>query len=277
MVDRAVAVTESVTIGVVGKYVGLPDAYLSVVEALRHGGLANDVNLDLRWIPSDDVDGLFAEGHFDGLHGILVPGGFGVRGVEGKIRAIRHAREQGIPFLGLCLGLQCAVIEFARNVVGLTNAHSAEFDPTADHRVIDLMESQVDVDDLGGTMRLGIYAAKLGEDSLARQVYGEELVYERHRHRFEVNNRYRGDLEGAGMSLSGISPDQQLVEFIELPSHPYFIATQAHPELKSRPTDPHPLFIGFMRAAQKYRQDLDPAIELSRLERTAETAPSETP
>ena len=277
MVDRAVAVTDSVTIGVVGKYVGLPDAYLSVVEALRHGGLANDVNLDLRWIPSDDVDGLFAEGHFDGLHGILVPGGFGVRGVEGKIRAIRHAREQGIPFLGLCLGLQCAVIEFARNVVGLANAHSAEFDPTADHRVIDLMESQVDVDDMGGTMRLGIYAAKLGEGSLTRRVYGEELVYERHRHRFEVNNRYRGDLEGAGMSLSGISPDQKLVEFIELPSHPYFIATQAHPELKSRPTDPHPLFTGFMSAAQKYRQDLDPAIELSRLERTAETAPSETP
>ena len=275
MVERATSVTDSVTIGVVGKYVGLPDAYLSVVEALRHGGLANNVKLDLRWIPADDVDGLFAEGHFDGLHGILVPGGFGIRGVEGKIRAIRHAREQGIPFLGLCLGLQCAVIEFVRNVAGLANAHSAEFDPTAEHRVIDLMDSQIEVADMGGTMRLGIYAAKLAQGSLARRLYGEELVYERHRHRFEVNNRYRGDLESAGMVLSGISPDQQLVEFIELPSHPFFLATQAHPELKSRPTDPHPLFRGFMEAADFYRRNLNPAVDLDDLDREIASAPSE--
>ena len=276
MVDRAVLATDEVTIGVVGKYVGLPDAYLSVVEALRHGALANGVKLDLRWIPSDDVDGLFAEGHFDGLHGILVPGGFGVRGVEGKIRAVRHARERNIPFLGLCLGLQCAVIEFARNVVGLKNAHSAEFDPTAEHRVIDLMESQVDVAEMGGTMRLGTYPAKLAEGSRVRQVYGEELVYERHRHRYEVNNRYRKDLEDAGMSLSGISPDEQLVEFIELADHPYFLATQAHPELKSRPTDPHPLFAGFMAAADLYRRNQNPSIDLSLLEHESEAAPSES-
>lgn len=269
MVDKAQQVTDEVTIGVVGKYVDLPDAYLSVVEALRHGALANDVKLDLRWIPSDDVDGLFAEGHFEGLHGILVPGGFGVRGVEGKIKAIRHAREGSVPFLGLCLGLQCAVIEFARNVLGLTNANSAEFDPTADHRVIDLMESQVDVSDMGGTMRLGTYPAKLSAGSLVRQLYGEELIYERHRHRFEVNNSYRADLERAGMALSGISPDGQLVEYIELPSHPYFIATQAHPEFKSRPTNPHPLFVGFMAAADLYRRNEAAPIDLGLLERPA--------
>lgn len=279
MVDKALEVTDEVTIGVVGKYVDLPDAYLSVVEALRHGALANNVKLDLRWIPSDDVDGLFAEGHFEGLHGILVPGGFGVRGVEGKIKAIRHARESGVPFLGLCLGLQCAVIEFARNVLGLTNANSAEFDPTADHRVIDLMESQVDVSDMGGTMRLGTYPAKLLAGSLVRQLYGEELIYERHRHRFEVNNSYRADLERAGMALSGISPDGQLVEYIELPSHPYFIATQAHPEFKSRPTNPHPLFAGFMAAADLYRRNEAAPIDLGLLERpggTTEAGTTET-
>ena len=276
MVSRAVAATEEVTIGVVGKYVGLPDAYLSVVEALRHGALANNVKLDLRWIPSDDVDGLFAYRHFDGLHGILVPGGFGVRGVEGKIRAIRHARENAIPYLGLCLGLQCAVIEFARNAVGLANAHSAEFDPTAEHRVIDLMESQVEVSDMGGTMRLGTYPAKLAQGSLARRLYGEELVYERHRHRFEVNNRYRSDLERGGMTLSGISPDERLVEFIELQSHPYFIATQAHPELKSRPTDPHPLFVGFMAAADLYRRNQTLAVDLGLVERQAQASAAET-
>ena len=275
MVERALSATDEVTIGVVGKYVDLPDAYLSVVEALRHGALANDVRLDLRWIPSDDVDGLFAEGHLEGLHGILVPGGFGVRGVEGKIRAIRHARERDIPFLGLCLGLQCAVIEFARNVIGLTGAHSAEFDPTAEHRVIDLMESQVDVADMGGTMRLGIYAAKLAEESLVRRLYGQELVYERHRHRFEVNNKYRPDLEQNGMSLSGISPDEQLVEYIELPQHPYFIATQAHPELKSRPTDPHPLFAGFMAAADEYRRNQIVPLDMSLLESDVDSASSE--
>ena len=276
MVNRAESATESVAIGVVGKYVDLPDAYLSVVEALRHGALANNVRLDLRWIPSDDVDGLFGEGHFEGLDGILVPGGFGVRGVEGKIRAIRHARENGVPFLGLCLGLQCAVIEFCRNVVGIANANSAEFDMTGDQLVIDLMEAQETVEDMGGTMRLGTYPAKLAAGSLARQLYGEELVYERHRHRYEVANKYRPELESHGMSLSGISPDEQLVEYIEIPSHPYFIATQAHPELKSRPTDPHPLFAGFMAAAALRRRDAADASDADTLDRLTERTPTES-
>ena len=276
MVKRAESATENVTIGVVGKYVDLPDAYLSVVEALRHGALANNVRLDLRWIPSDDVDGLFGEGHFEGLDGILVPGGFGVRGVEGKIRAIRHARENGVPFLGLCLGLQCAVIEFCRNVVGLANANSAEFDKTGDQLVIDLMATQEIVEDMGGTMRLGTYPAKLAAGSLARQLYGEELVYERHRHRYEVANRYRQDLESHGMSLSGISPDEELVEYIEIPTHPYFIATQAHPELKSRPTDPHPLFAGFMAAAALRRRDAARVSDVDPLERMTERTTTET-
>jgi CTP synthase len=254
MVNRLAAATEKVTIGLVGKYIDLPDAYLSVVEALRHGALACDAALDLRWIPSDEVDGLLAASYLEGVDGIVVPGGFGVRGIEGKIAAVRHARENGIPFLGLCLGLQCAVIEFARHRLGLADAHSSEFDPTTLHPVIDLMEDQQAVEEKGGTMRLGLYAARLGETSLARRLYGEELIYERHRHRFEVNNRYRPDLEAAGMALSGISPDGRLVEIIELPGHPYFIASQFHPEFRSRPDAPHPLFAGLVRAAREYRR-----------------------
>ncbi|MEE9178406.1 MAG: CTP synthase [Acidimicrobiia bacterium] len=246
--------TEPVTIGLVGKYVDLPDAYLSVVEALKHGAVANGASLNLRWIPSDDMDGLLAESYLEGVDGILVPGGFGVRGIEGKIEAIRHAREDGVPFLGLCLGLQCAVIEFSRARLGLAEANSSEFAPATPHPVIDLMDGQQDVEDKGGTMRLGLYAAKLAEGSLARKLYGEELVYERHRHRYEVNNHYRADLEAAGMALSGTSPDDHLVEIIELPEHPFFIASQFHPELKSRPTDPHPLFVGFLAAALEYRR-----------------------
>jgi CTP synthase len=262
MVERARLATRTVTIGLVGKYVDLPDAYLSVVEALRHGALANDVKTDLRWIPSDDMDGLLAAQHLQGLDGIVVPGGFGIRGIEGKIAAARHARETGIPFLGLCLGLQCAVIEFSRSQLGLTGANSAEFDPTTPHPVIDLMESQQEVADMGGTMRLGIYAAKLKEGSL------EELIYERHRHRYEVNNRYRKDLEAAGLRLSGTSPDDNLVEIIEIPSHPFFIASQFHPEFRSRPDDPHPLFAGFMKAAAAHRRER-PAEEDRAAERTA--------
>ena len=249
MVERAARATETVTVGLVGKYVDLPDAYLSVVESLRHGALENDVKLDLRWIPSDDMDGLLAADHLRGLDGIVVPGGFGIRGIEGKIAAARHARENGIPYLGLCLGLQCAVIEFARSQLGLAGANSAEFDPTSPHPVIDLMESQQDVSDMGGTMRLGIYAAKLKDGTLARKLYGEELIYERHRHRYEVNNRYRKDLEAAGMRLSGTSPDENLVEIVEIPAHPFFVASQFHPEFKSRPDHPHPLFGGFVAAA----------------------------
>ncbi len=254
MVERMDAATEEVTVGIVGKYVGLKDAYLSVVEALSHGALANDVKLDLRWIPSDDVDGLLAESYLEGLDGILVPGGFGIRGVEGKVQAIRHARERRIPFLGLCLGLQCAVIEFARTELGRSDAHSSEFDPTSPHPVIDLMPDQQDVEDKGGTMRLGVYPAKLEEGSLARSLYGEALIYERHRHRWEVNNKYRKELTAAGLRASGVSPDDRLIEIVELGGHPFFIASQFHPELKSRPDDPHPLFVGFVAAAVRTRR-----------------------
>ena len=251
MVERARAASETVRIGLVGKYVELPDAYLSVVEALNHGGRANRVRVEVAWIPAEDLDGLFGDPHFTGVDGVLVPGGFGLRGIEGKIRAIRRARENGIPFLGLCLGLQTAVIEFARNVLGLAEADSTEFNPTARHPVIDLMELQQGVVNKGGTMRLGVYPAKLAEGSLVRSLYGEELVYERHRHRYEVNNFYRHRLQEAGMVPSGISPDEQLVEFIEIPGHPFFAATQAHPELRSRPLEPHPLFVGFVAAARR--------------------------
>jgi CTP synthase len=248
MVARAASATDSVKVGIVGKYVGLPDAYLSVAEALRHAAAGQGLKLDLAWVPSDELTGLLADSYLENLDGIVIPGGFGYRGVEGKIQAIRFARENGVPLLGLCLGLQCAVIEFGRNVLGLTDANSTEFDPSTPHPVIDLMESQEDVEDKGGTMRLGLYAAKLAEGSKTRDLYGQELVYERHRHRWEVNNKYRKDLENAGMRLSGLSPDDNLVEYIELVDHPYFVATQAHPEFRSRPDRPHPLFTGLIQA-----------------------------
>ena len=250
MIERMDAATEPITIGIVGKYVDLPDAYLSVVESLRHGAAVNDVRLDLRWIPAEEVDGLLGSTHLDGVDGVVVPGGFGYRGIEGKIQAVRFAREERIPFLGLCLGLQCAVIEFARAVVGFQDANSTEFAPTTTHPVIDLMADQVEVEDKGGTMRLGVYPAKLEPGSLAAELYREPLIYERHRHRWEVNNRFRQDLEDAGLRLSGVSPDDRLVEIIELPGHPFFIASQFHPEFKSRPDAPHPLFAGFMAAAR---------------------------
>ncbi len=249
MVETARAATIPVRIGIVGKYVGLPDAYLSVAEALRHAAAAQGLVLDLVWVPSDELTGLLADSYLEDLDGIVIPGGFGYRGVEGKVQAIRFARENDVPLFGLCLGLQCAVIELARNVLGMTEANSTEFDPSTPHPVIDLMASQEDVEDKGGTMRLGLYAAKLAEGSKIRELYGQELVYERHRHRWEVNNRYRKDLEAAGMRLSGLSPDDNLVEYIELVDHPYFVATQAHPEFRSRPDQPHPLFAGLIRAA----------------------------
>jgi CTP synthase len=254
MVERSMGATEEVTIGIVGKYVDLPDAYLSVAEALRHAAGSQGLSLDLRWVPSDELTGMLAESYLEDLDGIVVPGGFGPRGVEGKVAAIRHAREHRMPFLGLCLGLQCAVIEFARNVLGLSDANSTEFDPTSAHPVIDLMASQQDVEDKGGTMRLGLYPAKLVEGTTVRALYGHELIYERHRHRWEVNNRYRSDLEDRGMRLSGLAPDDSLVEFIELDDHPFFVATQAHPEFKSRPDDPHPLFLGLVAAAADARR-----------------------
>ncbi|NND04145.1 MAG: CTP synthase [Acidimicrobiia bacterium] len=263
MVARMDSATTPVKVGIVGKYVDLPDAYLSVVEALRHGATTNDANVEISWIPAEDVDGLLAESYLERLDAILVPGGFGIRGVEGKIRAIRYARDNDIPFLGLCLGLQCAVIEYARSELGLSDAHSSEFDPTTANAVIDLMADQRDVEDKGGTMRLGVYPAKLREGSLARRLYGEPLIYERHRHRYEVANRFRADLEAVGLHASGVSPDERLVEIVEAPGHPFFIASQFHPELKSRPDDPHPLFVGFVEAALVHKTGLAAPAEVT--------------
>ncbi len=251
---RASGATDRVEVAIVGKYVDLPDAYLSVVEAVRHGGLEHGVHVDLRWIAADDVerDGTAA---LHGVDAVIVPGGFGVRGVDGKVDAIRFARENGVPFLGLCLGLQCAVIEFARNVAGLEGAHSREFDEDSPHPVIALMVEQQGITDMGGTMRLGSYPALLAEGSRVRDLYGADVIDERHRHRFEVNNTYRDVLSEHGMVWSGTSPDGALVEFLELTSHPYFIATQAHPELRSRPNRPHPLFGGLVGAAVQHRRE----------------------
>jgi CTP synthase len=248
--------SRSVTVALVGKYVDLHDAYLSPMEALRAGGFAHDVRVNIRWVPADDCrtpEG--AARHLSDADGVLVPGGFGVRGIEGKIGAVRYAREHGIPILGLCLGLQCMAIEVARNLAGLEAANSTEFDPATPHPVIATMADQEDVvageRDMGGTMRLGLYPAVLADDSLVRELYGQPIVDERHRHRYEVNNAYRDVLGRAGLACSGLSPDGRLVEFIELPRsmHPFFVATQAHPELLSRPTSPHPLFSGLIAAA----------------------------
>ncbi len=270
LVDRIRAADQEVRIGLVGKYVNLPDAYLSVVEALKHGGYACGAKVVIDWISADDTEGLLAEGRLHDLDGIVVPGGFGVRGIEGKIAAAAYAREHGVPYLGLCLGLQAAVIEFARDACGLAGANSSEFDPASPHPVIDLMDEQKSVVDMGGTMRLGAYPAKLIADTVAREAYGEEVVYERHRHRYEVNNRYRQTLEEHGMVLSGTSPDGMLVEFIELPkqTHPFFVATQAHPEFKSRPNRPHPLFAAFVSAALERAEGRLPRLPIT------ETAPA---
>jgi CTP synthase len=245
-----------VRIALVGKYVDLPDAYLSVTEALKAGGFANDVAVDIRWVASDlceSPDG--AAEHLGDVDGILVPGGFGVRGIEGKLGALRFARENMIPTLGICLGLQCMVIEYARTVVGLTDASSSEFDPDTKFPVIATMEEQVDIisdGDMGGTMRLGLYEAALMSGSIVESLYGNSSAFERHRHRYEVNNLYRDDIAKAGLVFSGTSPDGKLVEFVELPRevHPYYVSTQAHPELRSRPTHGHPLFVGLIAAAK---------------------------
>jgi CTP synthase len=255
IVARSRGTTDRVEIAIVGKYVELQDAYLSVVEAVRHGGLLHGVHVDLRWVAADDLEG--ADGNpLDGVDGVIVPGGFGVRGIDGKVAAIRFARESGVPFLGLCLGLQCAVIEFARNVAGLPAAHSHEFDEATPDPVIALMLDQHGVTEKGGTMRLGSYPALLAEGSLVRRLYGgAPEVRERHRHRYEVNNAYRAPLAAHGMRWSGTSPDGTLVEFLELPDHPFFVATQAHPELRSRPNRPHPLFAGLVEAAVRHRRE----------------------
>jgi CTP synthase len=249
LVERVESAVDPVRIGLIGKYVNLPDAYLSVVEALRHGGYAHGAKIELEWIQAEEVEGLLAEGRLRDLDGIVIPGGFGERGIEGKIAAAGYAREHDVPCLGLCLGLQVMIIELARNECGLTGANSREFDPVTPHPVIDLMDEQREVVDLGGTMRLGIYPARLLAGSLVAESYGDELVYERHRHRYEVNPRYRHRLEEGGLVCSGTSPDDRLVEFVELPAHPFWVGTQAHPEFKSRPDRPHPLFSSLVAAA----------------------------
>ena len=252
LVGRIRAPRPEVEIAIVGKYTELPDAYISVTEALKHAALHHNVEVKVRWIRSEHLERIEPEQVADelaGVAGVLVPGGFGYRGVEGKIRAIRWARRNAVPYLGLCLGLQCAVIEFAREALGSEDANSSEFNVFTEHPVIDLMPDQADVTDKGGTMRLGLYPARLEEGSKVRDAYGTEIAYERHRHRFEVNNAYRERLSEAGMAFSGVSPDGRLVEYIELRDHPWFVATQAHPELKSRPNRPHPLFRDFVGAA----------------------------
>ena len=236
-------------IAIVGKYTDLPDAYLSVIEALHHAGVALDRNVNVHLIDGEELDDAVAEDVLGSMDGILVPGGFGVRAFEGKIAAARYARTHGVPYLGICLGLQAAVCEFARDVAGMPKASSAEFDAELEYPVIDLMPDQADVDAKGVTQRLGSYPCKVEPDTLARRVYGEDLISERHRHRYEVNNAFRQQLVDAGLTVSGTSPDGRLVEMIEIEDHPYFIASQGHPEFKSRPTRPHPLFLGLVRAA----------------------------
>ena len=250
---------DKVKIAVVGKYTQLPDAYLSVIEALHHAGVFYDRHVDVQLVDGESLDEQNVSEVLGDASGILVPGGFGKRALEGKILAAEFAREHKIPYLGICLGMQVAVCEFARNVVGLVGASSSEFDPDGPFSVIDLMSSQEDVTEKGGTMRLGAYPCKLAADSLAREAYGEELVYERHRHRFEFNNAFRDQLEEAGLVISGLSPDERLVEMVELPRdvHPWYVATQAHPEFKSRPTNPQPLFREFVRASIGQHEGVD--------------------
>ena len=266
LVDRIEEATSKVQIGVIGKYVSLPDAYLSVVEALRHGGYHHGAEIEIDWIQAEDVEGLLASGRLAHLDGMVIPGGFGERGIEGKIAAAQYARENEVPCLGICLGLQVMVTEFCRNELGLVGANSREFDPTTSHPVVDLMDSQRDVTDMGGTMRLGLYPARLIEDSRVAAMYGDSLIYERHRHRYEVNNDYRIPMEEQGLRCSGLSPDGRLVEFIELDAHPFWVGTQAHPEFKSRPDRPAPLFRGLVGAALVRSEGRNPKLLESRTE-----------
>jgi len=248
LVDRIKKPSQKVTVAIVGKYVMLSDAYISVVESLKHGGARTGTDVQIKWVLSEDVEKHGAKEFLSDVDGILVPGGFGDRGIEGKIQAGQYARENKIPYLGLCLGMQTAVIEFARNVAKMQGANSSEFDPQSPYPVIDLMPDQHDVVNKGGTMRLGRFPCHLKKGSKTASVYGLELIHERHRHRYEVNNSFRDQLSKAGLIFSGLSPDEHLVEMIELPDHPYFVACQFHPELKSRPDNPHPLFVGLVEA-----------------------------
>ena len=275
-VAKVEAATTPVRIGLIGKYIELPDAYLSVVESLKHAGFHHGADVEIVWIQSESVEGLLAAGQLNHLDGIVIPGGFGYRGVEGKIAAARYAREEGVPCLGLCLGLQAMTIEFARDVVGLTDANSTEFDPTTHYPVIDLMLEQRGIEDKGGTMRLGAYYAVLASGSQVAAAYGEPVVSERHRHRYEFNERYRNQIEEAGLWCSGTSPDNRLVEFIELPGHPFWVGTQAHPEFKSRPDRPHPLFRELVAAARARRAATDESDGTAEVEERSDLAGATT-
>ncbi|RXZ80004.1 CTP synthase [Paenibacillaceae bacterium] len=252
LVHRVKSLSKTTEIAIVGKYVALHDAYLSIVESLGHAGIDTDAEVKVRWVNAEEITEDNVADKLQGVHGILVPGGFGDRGIEGKITAIRYAREQQVPFFGICLGMQVAVIEYARNVAGLAGANSSEIDPSTGYPVIDLLPEQKDIENLGGTMRLGLYPCKVAEGSLAAKAYGSEVIEERHRHRYEFNNEYREQIEAAGLRVSGTSPDGRLVEMVELPDHPWFLAVQFHPEFTSRPNRPQPLFRNFVSAALDY-------------------------
>jgi CTP synthase len=252
IVQRIKKPEKHVRIGICGKYVNLKDAYKSIIESFVHAGVANDVHVNLTWVDTEQISRYNAKRKLSRFAGILVPGGFGSRGIEGKLETVRYARLNKVPMFGICLGMQCAIVEFARNVCGLPETTSCEFDPESAHQVISLMPDQAEVTEKGGTMRLGAYPCELKEGSRVREIYGDNPISERHRHRYEVNNKYRDALSSKGMVFSGLSPNGQLVEIIELKRHPWFIGCQFHPELKSRPMRPHPLFRDFVRAARDY-------------------------
>jgi CTP synthase len=277
LVDLIKRPKPSLEVALVGKYIELPDAYMSVSEALRHAAWANGVDARIRWVNSEELTASNVAERLDGVAGVLVPGGFGHRGIEGKVLAARFARENNVPFLGLCLGLQCAVIEVARQALGTRDANSTEFEMFTANPVIDFMPDQRELEDKGGTMRLGLYPARLTPGTKAAAVYGSEVIYERHRHRFEVNNRYRQTLEAAGMILSGQSPDGRLVEIVELRDHPWFVASQFHPEFKSRPTRPHPLFDGFVASAVAVSDGVEPVLTARPTARHPEPASATQP
>ena len=255
MTEKQKNASKTVTIGLVGKYVALPDAYLSVAEALRHGGIPNDTEVDILWINSEDINPDTADDMLKDCDGIIVPGGCGDRGIEGMIEAIKYARENKIPMFGICLGMQMAVVEFARHVAGMPEANSSEFTPDGKFNVIDIMDEQKDITEKGGTMRLGLYPCKLKKGSKVNRIYGEDLIYERHRHRWEFNNAFRTQLTSKGLELAGLSPDEKLVEIVELPDHPWFIGVQFHPEFKSRPNKPQKLFADFIRASLENKEN----------------------
>lgn len=249
IVDRQKQLSETVTIALVGKYVELHDAYMSVVESLKHAGIYNNVEVQIKWVNSEELENQDIEEVLKEADGILIPGGFGDRGVEGKIKALQYARENKVPMLGICLGMQMAVVEFARNVLGLKGAHSSELNPETPYAVIDLMPEQKDIEEMGGTMRLGSYPCKIFDNTKAHEAYKDEVIYERHRHRYEFNNEFRKQIQAGGMVLSGVSPDERLVEIVEITDHPWYVAAQFHPEFKSRPNRPHPLFREFVKAS----------------------------